>query len=503
MSDYKNNNLDLFSLRGLIGKGSYGKVFRVMTRDKKIFAAKVYDTQMMIGDFIGKNHPWHYGGGIFETFFQELIIYSKIGYNIPYVTNVVSVGMGYIIFPEYTMGDLNSIQISDLAGSWKRIFYQICLGVRNLHINGIAHLDLKPHNILFNEDMTPHICDLGSGAVIPSKELIFEGIPTDRYGTQIYQPPEALISLRNISGENDLNKLSFHVDIWSLGCILYNLITDKLFISPPESPALDKAGRLILGSSSDILKVAGAGTTTENILRSFSAEMHYGEFFDILEQSVKPGCDDSLKDRLSKNNAVNATEEELSNIADLLIEIFHPNPMLRPTILQILEHPLFEEVDVEDIIPDLHSLPEYVIPKCAARERCASYISSMDVYERAKHLGLSIVDRYIISIGPINADNSSKMDIYLWAFSAVYLACICFTEYFYNAFQRVAEQAIGTNIDDIRAMAMTIAKRLNLQIYDITPYELTHAEGNPYPFSKYADTNYASGNTVRGLVELY
>lgn len=499
------NPLDLLTLRSSLGKGSYGTVFRAMTTGKEIYAAKVYDPEMMIGDFIGKKYPWHYEDNIFENFFQEVIVYSKIGYNIPHVANIISIGMGYIIFPEYKLGDLSSIPAEDLQSSWKRIFYQICLGVRNLHHNSVVHLDLKPQNILFDEEMVPYICDLGSAAFMPSEDLNFEGIATDRCGTQIHQPPEALISDNSILSEAGLNKLSYHVDIWSLGTILYKLITGKLFVPPPQSLGMDKAGPLILGSASAeslVTGIAGGGTTNMDILASFSEEMHYGEFFEILEQSVHPGCDESILARLTKYNVIGATEEELAKIADLLVEIFHPNPANRPTILEVLDHELFEGLDEKylgDVPPEPNSVEEYVIPNCSARAKCASYISSMQVYERAKHLAMSIIDRYILAIGPINADNSPKFDVYMWAFSAMQLACMCFSEYFLSAFGKVAEQAVSTNIGDIREMAIKIAKKLNLEIYDVTPYELT--QGN-YPFSKYADTGYASGYTVRELVDL-
>jgi hypothetical protein len=59
------NPLDLLTLRSSLGKGSYGTVFRAMTTGKEIYAAKVYDPEMMIGDFIGKKYPWHYEDNIF------------------------------------------------------------------------------------------------------------------------------------------------------------------------------------------------------------------------------------------------------------------------------------------------------------------------------------------------------------------------------------------------------------------------------------------------------
>jgi len=48
--------------------------------------------------------------------------------------------------------------------NWKeryKIIKGICEGLHYLHENSIVHLDLKPANILLDDNMVPKICDFG------------------------------------------------------------------------------------------------------------------------------------------------------------------------------------------------------------------------------------------------------------------------------------------------------------------------------------------------------
>jgi serine/threonine protein kinase len=46
-------------------------------------------------------------------------------------------------------------------GTCYKIIKEICEGLHYLHENGIVHLDLKPANILLDDDMVPKITDFG------------------------------------------------------------------------------------------------------------------------------------------------------------------------------------------------------------------------------------------------------------------------------------------------------------------------------------------------------
>ena len=90
---------------------------------------------------------------------------------------------------------------------------QILLGLQYLHKNKIIHRDLKPENILMNyNEKIVKICDFGiSTAVDYRKTLLVRSIA----GTKAYMAPEVLLQ----------KKYGYDCDIWSLGCIVYTLVS--------------------------------------------------------------------------------------------------------------------------------------------------------------------------------------------------------------------------------------------------------------------------------------
>lgn len=88
-------------------------------------------------------------------------------------------------------------------------FIQICLGIQYLHARRVLHRDLKSTNMFLGKDGSLKIGDLGV-----AKELKTNHASTI-VGTPYYLSPE-------LCEEKPYNNKS---DIWSLGCILYELCT--------------------------------------------------------------------------------------------------------------------------------------------------------------------------------------------------------------------------------------------------------------------------------------
>ena len=95
----------------------------------------------------------------------------------------------------------------------KFIFKEILLGVQYCHSKNIYHLDLKPANIVFDKNFVPIIIDFGlSKKILNSKSI------NGNSGTDEYKCPEMW---------DNLDYFGEKADIFSLGSILFNLLTGR------------------------------------------------------------------------------------------------------------------------------------------------------------------------------------------------------------------------------------------------------------------------------------
>jgi hypothetical protein len=105
-----------------------------------------------------------------------------------------------------------------------RLFVQVCDAVQHAHGRGIIHRDLKPSNVLVGRlDGTPHakVIDFGIAKAIDRK-LTARTLSTGAaqvVGTLQYMSPE------QAAGAADLD---IRTDVWSLGVLLYELLTGSL-----------------------------------------------------------------------------------------------------------------------------------------------------------------------------------------------------------------------------------------------------------------------------------
>lgn len=119
------------------------------------------------------------------------------------------------------------------------LLYQILRGLKCIHSANILHRDLKPSNLLINSNCELKICDFGLARL--QTDFDKESQMTEYVATRWYRAPEIMLSLKQYSKA---------IDIWSVGCILVEMISNR-----PLFPGKDYHHQLLL-----ILDILGTPT---------------------------------------------------------------------------------------------------------------------------------------------------------------------------------------------------------------------------------------------------
>jgi serine/threonine-protein kinase len=210
-----------YQLLEQLGDGSHGWVWR----------AEKLDTHEIVALKIPKEQ-----GASNEDLAEGRQLYRQAAH--PNVVGIYEMGRvppereWYVIemeyFPSRTLAQLLDDGESGFVTSYARllgIFEQILAGVEYLHGLGMSHGDIKPQNVLVSGDRVK-ITDFGS-SVLPDEMY---ARTRDNGGTILYSAPECVGTSRRGRSRQEV----FSADIYSLGVLLYHMVTSRL---PHDTPS--------------------------------------------------------------------------------------------------------------------------------------------------------------------------------------------------------------------------------------------------------------------------
>lgn len=209
---------------------------------------------------------------------------------------------------------------------------QLFLALSLLKKCEIMHADIKPDNILVNESKNVlKLCDLGSASDTSENEI------TPYLVSRFYRAPEIILGMPYDTA----------LDMWSIGCSLYEIFTGKFLFSGktnnqmlkmmmdlkgPFSKKMIRKGEFYLNhfdEDCNFLSVEVEKVTKKDVIRKI--------------QISKPTKD--LKSRLMPYTADMAPADvvQVNHFINLLDRCLHLNPEHRITPLEALAHPFIKQ----------------------------------------------------------------------------------------------------------------------------------------------------------------
>ena len=213
-----------YEVLGIVGEGAYGIVYKCLNKETNKYVAvkKFKETHDKL---------------VQKTMKRELAMLQLLRHEnvVEFQESFVSKGNFFLVFEYVEKNLLEVLEESPHGLSPKLIrslVYQMCKAVSYLHKNNMIHRDVKPENLLIDENFNLKLCDFGFARKVKlNKNNNNIDTMTDYVATRWYRSPELLLS-GGIYGPE--------VDYWAIGCIMGELADgNPMFPGEDEVDQLD------------------------------------------------------------------------------------------------------------------------------------------------------------------------------------------------------------------------------------------------------------------------
>ena len=294
---------DRYSIIGLVGRGGYSNVYKALDVETNNVVALKYIKTFSLDHSVP------------QSFYRENKVLRDPDLqseNMLKLWDVVDDNGTLVMVLEYCEFDLSGLthtrrlSVDQVRGYGKQLFE----AVQRMHAHHYVHRDLKPANVLVTRDNKVKLADFGLSRVIRDDD---RRPLTEKVVTPCYRSPELLLG--------DINYGS-GVDIWSLGCVLYEMITGKVLFKPGTSSAVCQLD--------SIFKVCGTPTSTD---WPGIDSLPNTQIIQLMRK-YPPILDEILDSTLP---------QEFAGAKELIMSMLQMNPAARITIDQALAHPFFSD----------------------------------------------------------------------------------------------------------------------------------------------------------------
>lgn len=290
-----------YEILNLIGQGTYGVVSKARnSQNKEIVALKSikFETRE---------------DGIPSSAIREIALLKELKHpNVIQLFDVIHSQRQLTLVFEYCECDLyrymthyiNEYHTQTIPEDQTILFsYQLLSALSYIHSNSIIHRDVKPHNLLIrNNELKLADFGLARSTYIPVNQ---DSVSTEVV-TQWYRPPELLL---------DIHDYSYPVDVWSAGCVIFEMMTGQPLFPFKNNEEMIEAACHFFGYS-----------------KFCEAFPNHTQSFGIYKD--EKGC--------GLSTFFEGCNEKLIDLVTLLLDL---NPEHRITAVEALNHPVFNNMN--------------------------------------------------------------------------------------------------------------------------------------------------------------